>query len=239
MNSHDKARAALTTLLRKSPRNKETQVWPMDTSKEYTSHLLNYTKDINRIQFESILLDLGILGIDSGQITMKNRKIVQDESTLSSILIEGAGIELKSREFNWKKNNSRPILWTIHDANPSPRQRRRLTLQVSVSLLQNLDEFDDGYLQEAVGRRQSQLDASLPGDTSENENANEKKDHFEWTYRPLNADSDKTVHLPSNYTHITKRNLNENHCVLTWKRSSERVISHFTKVRTRKKLPQA
>ena len=101
MNSHDNARAALTKLLRKSPRNKETQVWPMDTSKEYTSHLLNYTKDINRIQFESILLDLGILGIDSGQITMKNRKIVQDESTLSSILIEGAGIELKSRYYWW------------------------------------------------------------------------------------------------------------------------------------------
>jgi len=180
------------------------QVWPIDTSTEYTSHLLNCTEDINRIQFESILLDLGILGIDSGQITMKNRKIVQDELTLSSILIEGSGIELKSREVNnWKKNKIRHILWTVCDANPSPRQRCRLTLQVSVSPLQNLDEFEDGYLQEAVGRRQSQLDASLPGDTSKN--ANEKKDHFEWTYRPLNAKSDKKVLLPSNYTHITKK----------------------------------
>ena len=87
MSSHDNARVALTTLLRKLPRDKEMQVWPIDTSTEYTSHLLNCTKDINRIQFESILLDLGILGIDSGQITMKNRKIVQDELTLSSILI--------------------------------------------------------------------------------------------------------------------------------------------------------
>ena len=32
---------------------------------------------------------------------------------------------------------------------------------------QNLDEFDDGYLEEAVRRRQSQLDASLPDDRSE------------------------------------------------------------------------
>jgi len=76
MSSHDNARAALSTLLRKSPCDKEMQVWPMDMSKEYTSHLLNCTKDINIIQFESILSDLGILGIDSGQITMKNRKIV-------------------------------------------------------------------------------------------------------------------------------------------------------------------
>jgi len=110
---------------------------------------------------------------------------------------------------NWKKYKIHQILWTIHDANPSPRQRRRSPSQVSVPPLQNLDEFDDGYYQEAVGRRQSQLDASLPGDTSENENetVNEKKDHFEWTYRPLNAKSDKKVHLPSNYTHITKRSL--------------------------------
>jgi len=36
----------------------------------------NCTKDINRIQFTSIVLDLGILGIDLGQIMMKNRKIV-------------------------------------------------------------------------------------------------------------------------------------------------------------------
>ena len=119
----------------------------MDTSKEYTSRLLNYTKDINRIQFALILLDLGILGIDSGQITMKNRKIVQDESTLSSILIEGAGIELKSREFNWKKNNSRPILWTIHDANPSPRQRSRSSPKVSVHCLKIwMSLLDDGYV---------------------------------------------------------------------------------------------
>jgi len=112
MSSHDNARVALTTLLRKLPRDKEMQVWPIDTSTEYTSHLLNCTKDINRIQFESILLDLGILGIDSGQITMKNRKIVQDdELILSSILIEGSGIELKSREVNnWKENKIRHSL---------------------------------------------------------------------------------------------------------------------------------
>jgi len=60
---------------------------------------------------------------------------------------------LKSREVNnWKKNKIRHILWTVRDANPSPRQRRRLTSQVSVPPLQNLDEFDDGYYQEAVER---------------------------------------------------------------------------------------
>jgi len=100
MSSHVNARTALTTLLRKLPRENEKQVWPMDTSTEYTSHLLNCTKDINRIQFESILLDLGILGIDSGQIFMKDRKLVEDEFTLSSILIEDAGIKLKSRIIN-------------------------------------------------------------------------------------------------------------------------------------------
>ena len=65
---------------------------------------------------------------------MKNRKLVEDELfTLLSILIEGAEIKLKSRIVNnCKKNKIRHISWTIHDANPSPRQRRRSPSQVSV-----------------------------------------------------------------------------------------------------------